>query len=731
MSQIKYNGITISPAPQVSISRAITNQGNDAEISRLFSVSLEGDLIPQLGGTDYTGQTTDPAHYMDVVFRKSNSLRDAFSTPGLPLEIVDNSGLTVLSLRPFSIQVDFPTNYYTQDVKYNVSLQTYAISSCVSNLTIHTGLYPLKSASDDISFQVADDSVEITRNIQAQGQGDGSNRDMAYLAASSWCYSNLGNINWYPPLKSFMSTTYADTIPTFAGDGGAPPYRALNINYSRENGNYALTANYTVPRTSSQYYIDNLTAQTTQCDDRYFNLSVNYSVRGIGKNIAERNNNITYAFTDRTTTAGICSSIFDKSKSYWPVGFSTATNTISFEVINFNASEQKNEGTATYDVGYRVTTVTSPVYPDIYNWGIQGAISFDERSGKFTISANGTLNKTATNQSFSIPSFTKIMSYFAGKGIVPAAWSSKSELVRVEKNYDQNNSLYGWNMQIEGNAVVWGSVTLPIMVDRQISHTITPKSWREEISDNTVISLGTSLFDPNTFAMNTIPAALATTKNDFIGCSAYTLPTSTYFTTTRTPIMNSCMVNEMSLSDGTIFQYQVSRNFSVCPYDIALYVPTTIPIEDINISVQRNYDTLVTRPAQIPGRQYGAIFQNLKTFSNPEVAISIQLTLGRKLSTGLLSIFGNYQPGTNEAFMFDQNATGTNSFINNINLQGMADAILRSVVGSNLIIDRELNDFKISGAAAIVKSENDSYNPIGGTYQYAVNFVLVNLGYRG
>lgn len=727
MSELKYNNIKLVPSPQISISRALTQQGNDAEISRSFNISLEGDLIPQAGGNSYITNTTDPAHYMDVVFRKANALREAFSTTGQSLQVLDNSGIMVLGFRPYNISIDFPTNIYTQDVKYAINCQAYSISSCVTDganpsYAVNSGLYQLKSATDEFSYTMNDNSIDVSRSINAQGQGDGTDRLLAFTRASSWCESHYEDVSWYDPIKSFMNKSFGDETNI----NPSSAMRSINKNYSKENGTYAIIATYQLPRNSGDF-IESLNVQSAQADDDFITMSVGYNVMGLGSTISDRIASIQSAFNS-TSTTNICSSIFNKAKSYVPILYPMGN--ASFEVISFDGSLNRNEGTAAYNVGYRVTKVNHPlVASGLGFWGIQGSVSFDQKTAKFQISANGSLNKTATSKQFAVPSYGVIMDYFAGKGIIPSTWKSKSALVNVSKNYAQDNSLYGWTLQIEGNAVV-GLTATPILIDRNLSHNIIPNQWKEDINENTVISLGTSLFDANTFTMVTIPQLLHTTKNDFIGCAAYTLPTSTYFASPRSPVMTACGVNSFSLADGTIYQYQVSRNFSVCPYDLANYVPSSIPIENVQISVQRNYDTLVTRSAQIPGRKYGPIFQNLKTYTTPTISISIQLTLGRKLSTGLLSIAGNYQPSVNESFMFDNNATGANTFINGINLQGMSDAILRSIIGQALKIDREINDFSIDGAAAIVTGENDNYNPIGGSYQYACQYSLVNLGYR-
>ena len=139
---LKYNGKKIIPAPSVGIQKEYVKTGDGKKVGSLFNITLEGHLIPHMGsptseGVFQTGHG-EPNHeplYENKIqyslFKKTEALRDLFSTDGKLLEIssqrlfnsTDDNDAPAISGFARVIDIDFPVDLYHTVLPYTINLQ--------------------------------------------------------------------------------------------------------------------------------------------------------------------------------------------------------------------------------------------------------------------------------------------------------------------------------------------------------------------------------------------------------------------------------------------------------------------------------------------------------------------------------------------------------------------------------------------------------------------------------
>jgi len=705
MAIVRYNGITIEPSPTVGINKDSVWTGGDTELSKIFNIELNGHLLPISGGVEFKDGTEIANEYMSYVFQKANSLRDTFSSPGYLLEVLDNDNTTVLSCVPSQISVNLPDNIYTTDVSYTVSCLAYNITSYVQGEVYETSVYSLKSASDEWTFSIQDDMVEVNRSIQSQGHGDGLDSDLAWLNASSWCHDRLNDVTFIDDIKDVLSIYFSSTFTDYS-------IRSMTINKSQLDGNYGISVIYNIPREGGSY-IETYNVVASRAANDFLSLDVDYNVRGLGSNFAERLDNAKTKFGD-LEPAIIMSSIFSDIQNSIPYNYSF--NNVRYDVSNFNSTVSKPEGSLNYRVLYRITDLDVSALLDYI--GLQSNVSFDYTNGKFNINVKGNYSNLQNTEwaQLTIPEYSDIMSYLSNKSIIPPSWSNQAKVVRVDKDFLQDDTIQNWTMDIEGDAL--SSSDLPVMISRSAQHTLYPSQQREEISESITVNIADVIFNPNSFALDdSLLSNMNTYVSEYVAGSS--VPNSIYFQNyNRAPSMINCSVSKLDLSNNVTVEYQINRNWVLYPWEIN-YLPDNIPLESLEIQVGRNFDTRVMRDVPIPGRTYGPLFQNLNTFTTPSISISINLVIGRTLSVNPIT----------SADIFPPTISGTDSFRTDIVFANIADDVLRSIVG-NITIDRDVNPpFNISGPCAIITSEEDNYNPSANQYSYNITYALVNMTY--
>tara|TARA_Y100001938_G_C8088804_1_gene433765 strand:+ start:163 stop:1893 length:1731 start_codon:yes stop_codon:yes gene_type:complete len=139
---VKYNGTSIVPRPNVSVSQSYVRTGDGRKVGVTYSISLSGTIVS-------TGSTTEDR--FKSLFSQAKTIRDNFREDGKLLEI-ESTGAPVqtLSFYPRVISIDFPDSQYVSTLPYTVSLE----ADCIESDSGCYGSDGTASAQDDIKKQL-------------------------------------------------------------------------------------------------------------------------------------------------------------------------------------------------------------------------------------------------------------------------------------------------------------------------------------------------------------------------------------------------------------------------------------------------------------------------------------------------------------------------------------------------------------------------------------------------
>ncbi len=138
---VSYNGKKIIPAPLVNINKTYQKAGDGSKVGVLYSISLNGTLLPwrgspsgnysdinnafwSLGGSppDETVDATDGAPF-DRLLRKQEALRDLFSVDGKSLEWQPAGGQPVVKCNPRVLDITFPEDNWADRAEYTIGFE--------------------------------------------------------------------------------------------------------------------------------------------------------------------------------------------------------------------------------------------------------------------------------------------------------------------------------------------------------------------------------------------------------------------------------------------------------------------------------------------------------------------------------------------------------------------------------------------------------------------------------
>jgi hypothetical protein len=519
--------------------------------------------------------------------------------------------------------------------------------------------------------------------------------------------------------SSYVSSTGAFTKETFA------------INKSEIDGEYSIDVTYATPLSTGITYLVESTYGVSPNENGLFTISADYGVVGLGITPTGRLANAYTRFsgeTDYWTTATIVSSIFEEAK--YNIPYNVDVSSLSYYVESLNSNVDPNAGRLSYSVVYKVTDAAVSSLLDNCNLG--ASVSLDNNNGDFQINVNGSFGHYHQDNwiGVSIPSVSSIMEYLADKSIVPSGWATQCKVITNTHDYSQGQNLENWSMSIAGNVFSSGE-NMPVWVNKEINHAFSYAQYKETISETCTISLATSLFSAFTYlgaGYSSIWDTLSEVKDSYVHGSSTTYPTSIIFPSCdRAPALISVGVNTLRLKNDQVISYTINREFALYAWSLG-GLDDTIPIEDMSIDMTRNFDILQARNYLIPGRRYGAVYQNLKTYSNPTVSIGIKMTPGRTWKN--VSSPSEYV-WTIDDILVSANC-GTDVYHTGYVFQEMSDNILRTMLGlTGLVIDRNSpTTFNIAGECALVTEENDDYGITSNSYGYNVTYTLINMGWR-
>lgn len=705
---VQYNGNNLYPAPKYSISHDYYYYGNGNPLNSLFTITLEGQFIAITGGVGGDYQTTDPNLFFQYNAQKVNELRKIFSEPYHPFLIADASGTTIIQCSPTKVDVDIPSDLYVNPINYTVTLTTPKLTSLGTSLDneecVGTGLI---SAQDTISVDnISDSYITLKRTISAQGISLSTSDHSAYDNASEWCWYRLQN-------ETGLVEAIIERHEDYAGISFGSAYVTdIITNGSYTDGTYSINANYYA---STSDIMANYSVDINYADDQYALVNVTCIAKGNGTTFQEQLQSIDNYFTNPIQQ------IYNHILPYIPSDIDTS----NYDVSHYARAINENEKNVQYNLSYYIGG-----YLPASLRRFTATISRNT-NGNFIVSAKGQQSFYGlSGVSFSVPTHDEIMNHLHDKALVTTDMVNAPYISTASYEYNQDNTLRSWAMTIEGNE--FSNVDGGVSIEKHITRSIDINSYFETINEHIIIQPASSLFYKgmyfDTIAYNSVKSSMENKVKDYI--KGEDNPTPFLFSgdipTNGMPntVLN---INEKRLGDYVI-GYEIDRTWIFVGLNIDSFITSnTLPIKDINVTIDRTFDVhSYSNKGSIPGRQFGALFQNLKTTTNPTITVNISISFGR---TGI-------DADGNRKYVIEEliDTEGSENFVPSVSVSRMSDEILKKVLNMpSLKIDKYYNPANWhldSDQIAIVDSENDTWDPIRLQLTYKCTYTLLNMGYR-
>jgi len=135
MTQLKFNGKRLIPAPLVNISSSYNKSGDGTILSKNYELTLDGKFLDNMGSPNSSGvfwETTgyptdddvDDESKLGSIIRKQNALQELFSKEnnGKKLEIYSGDGTNPLTCYPEIQSITFPSDRWYNICDYSIGL---------------------------------------------------------------------------------------------------------------------------------------------------------------------------------------------------------------------------------------------------------------------------------------------------------------------------------------------------------------------------------------------------------------------------------------------------------------------------------------------------------------------------------------------------------------------------------------------------------------------------------
>lgn len=212
MSEVKYDGNRLIPAPLVNITKNYNKSPDGQLIGSTFAVSLRGTIVAYKGSPDSTGSFHTGSDYpadesisansrLSAIQNKQDAIRNLFTTEGKPLIIKALDGVTSMSGHPRVVSIEFPEAIWYNRSEYTINLEldelypededsfAYNISSAQERWTVDTN--EQAEGIGDLSR-----TYRLTHSVSATGKrrqdGSGNTVRQAWHEAENWVKSRLG-----------------------------------------------------------------------------------------------------------------------------------------------------------------------------------------------------------------------------------------------------------------------------------------------------------------------------------------------------------------------------------------------------------------------------------------------------------------------------------------------------------------------------------------------------------
>jgi hypothetical protein len=295
-----YGDYSFDPKPLFSFSKEYIKTASNVGLGTVYTVSLQGQIIPQTGKIPSGGPTAG----VNQVFSGVNDLRKAFDQDFKLLKLHCSGSDPIISGFPkiTSLDIDHASDNYVVMANYNITLELPALTGTSFNNVGMTGAcqpgafnctspdlssYGIVSYSDDFTVEFLNERqggylsldlgtlppiFSIQRNISAQGAalagGTGAYRQ-PWERARDFVATQVGVQPDFTGLYGLMCPNYGNVSNN---------YRATSIN--KTEGSVNVTETY-IALTGGSGYEDFEITVNRSLDDPFVGVTINGTVQGI------------------------------------------------------------------------------------------------------------------------------------------------------------------------------------------------------------------------------------------------------------------------------------------------------------------------------------------------------------------------------------------------------------------------------------------------------------------
>lgn len=343
MSVVSYDSKKIIPAPLLSMTKTFNKQGDGTIIGNTYQLVLTGFLVAYKGSPDSnrvfwtdTGYPPDEAVESDsrlgCLLRKTEALRELFSTQGRELYIQAADGSEPLKCNPRIVDITFQEGQWFDTVQYTITLEADKVYPIVEN----TFDYPISDATESWNIET-DETAEglgqprtyrLTHNVSAVGKlyydELGNLANAAWQNAQNYVVPRLGINN------SFLLSSGVRDLPSYYG----------GYNHIRTESKDITAGSYSVNETwilASGSALEDFNIQiTSNSESNRQNVKINGTITGLelrNSNMAVLSSKYTNAESKFTVASGLaytrCQTFSGYDLNLFPLSESIGKNPIA------------------------------------------------------------------------------------------------------------------------------------------------------------------------------------------------------------------------------------------------------------------------------------------------------------------------------------------------------------------------------------------------------------------
>lgn len=370
-----YGGISIRPAPYVTITKENQFLGDGRWVCTTVTASLRGTITATKTGDVETPLTIEKR--LSAIVQKQSDIRETFGTNGLWLEI---QGLDGTQSEKFIATVD---NIEFQEGPW-VDKCDYMITLHGENLAGEEGVENnhIESATESWQFEEGDGphTYRVVHTLQAKGKTVFNSNKSAWEYAKDFVTSKLRldwatiNTNWSP--KSGNDIFLSSNI---SPEEGLQPYnRVVTENVDELDGQYSATENFFLSKDPWWEEYTVTVRKETDSPRTGTVVGINGVIHGLATGLHNPEGRLANAQSRWNTVKTL---LLSRATSYAPTGVTlNPKNTVQNVDVNIN------EGTISYQYEWNDRQLVNYTY-EFYNVSVQASLE----DTKTTVTIDGTI----------------------------------------------------------------------------------------------------------------------------------------------------------------------------------------------------------------------------------------------------------------------------------------------------------------------------------------------------